>query len=147
MESLGWQIGETANALKRLFGRRAAELGVTSAQWRVMGQLIHHPGTRQAALAERLDIEPITLTRTVDRLEEAGLVERRPDPADRRVRQLHLTAAAEPLVEKLRAIAAELNSQVFAGLQPNELDACQRMLALIRENIAVSECVKKAKSA
>lgn len=147
MESLGWQIGEISNALKRLFDRRAAEVGVTRAQWRVMAQLIHHPGLRQAALAERLDIEPITLTRTVDRLEEAGLVERRADPADRRARLLFLTEEAQPTVERLRDLAAELNAAVFGSLTDPQLEALQQSLATIRANIGECADRSEAKSA
>ncbi len=147
MESLGWQIGEISNALKRLFDRRAAEVGVTRAQWRVMAQLIRHPGLRQSALAERLDIEPITLTRTVDRLEEAGLVERRPDPADRRARLLFLSDRAQPTVERLQALAAELNSAVFGSLDKTQLDVLQEALAAIRSNIGECAIRSEAKSA
>lgn len=147
MESLGWQIGEISNALKRLFDRRAAAVGVTRAQWRVMGQLIHHPGLRQAALAERLDIEPITLTRTVDRLEDAGLVERRPDPSDRRARLLFLTDHAQPTIKRLRTIADELNAAIFGTLSERELAAFQEALATIRSNIGETSQCKESKSA
>ena len=76
METLPFEIGETAHALRKAFDRRAVGLGVTRAQWKVLFRLDRQPGLRQIELADMLDIEPITLSRIVDRLEEAGLVER-----------------------------------------------------------------------
>src|SRR4029450_3141757 len=84
MENLPFEIAETAHALRRAFDRRAATLGVTRAQWKVLFRLSRMPGLRQVDLADQLDVEPITLCRIIDRLEDAGLVERRRDPADRR---------------------------------------------------------------
>src|SRR6476659_5939274 len=96
-----WEIGETATALRRAFDRRAGSLGVTRAQWRVLARLSRTPGLRQIELADQLDMEAITLCRIVDRLAEAGLVERQPDPADRRAWKLMLTTKSKPLVRKL----------------------------------------------
>src|SRR6478672_12744301 len=100
METLPFELAETAHALRRAFDRRAVTLGVTRAQWKVLFRLSRTPGLRQVELADMLDIEPITLCRIVDRLEEAGLVERMRDPEDRRAWRLHVTASAQPLVEK-----------------------------------------------
>src|SRR4051812_50170078 len=84
METLPFEIAETGHALRKAFDRRAVGMGVTRAQWKVLFKLTRRPGLRQIELADMLDIEPITLSRIVDRLEEAGLVERAADPADRR---------------------------------------------------------------
>ena len=84
MDPMLWEIAETATALRRAFDRRAVSLGVTRAQWRVLAKLNRTPGLRQVDLAEHLDMEAITLCRIVDRLAEAGLVERQADPQDRR---------------------------------------------------------------
>jgi len=136
MEQLGWEIGETSNALRRAFDRKAAALGVTRAQWRLLAHLSRDPGQRQVELADRMDIEPITLCRIVDRLEESELVERRRDPADRRAWQLYLTNKAEPLVERLRRLADELSEEVFSGLDEAELTAVRSALARIRSNLS-----------
>ena len=92
MEDLLFEINETARAIRRLFDQRTSVMGVTRPQWRVLARLKREPGLRQVELAERLDMEPITLCRIVDRLEEAGLVERKTDPSDRRAWLLELTA-------------------------------------------------------
>jgi len=136
MEQLGWQIGETSHVLRRAFDRKAAALGVTRAQWRLLAHLSREPGQRQVELAERMDIEPITLCRIVDRLEESTLVERRRDPADRRAWQLYLTGKAEPLVERLHRLADELSDDAFAGLDEAQLDTVRVVLARIRSNLS-----------
>jgi MarR family transcriptional regulator, transcriptional regulator for hemolysin len=138
METLPFEIGETAHALRRAFDRRAATLGVTRAQWKVLFRLSRMPGLRQIELADILDVEPITLSRIIDRLEEAGLVERRSDPADRRAWRLELTAKAQPLIAKLRTLAEALMDEAFAGLSSDELDLMRAKLSKIRDNIAAA---------
>ncbi len=136
MEDLLFEINETARALRRVFDQRAATVGVTRPQWRVLARLKRDPGLRQVEMAERLDMEPITLCRIVDRLEEAGLVERKPDPADRRAWRLELTEKAMPLVKKLRALAHEFAMEATAGMKEDELRGFQQQLAAIRANVA-----------
>jgi DNA-binding MarR family transcriptional regulator len=133
METILPEIGETAHALRKAFTRRAASVGVTGAQWRVLFKLTLKPDLRQTDLADLLDIEPITLTRIIDRLQEAGLVERTPDPTDRRAWRLHVTAKAQPVVGKLRAIADEMTADAFAGIDPDDIEVTRRVLAQVRE--------------
>jgi DNA-binding MarR family transcriptional regulator len=136
MEDLLFEINETARAIRRAFDQRAAELGVTRPQWRVLARLKREPGLRQVELAERLDMEPITLCRIVDRLEEAGLVERKPDPSDRRAWLLELTGKASPLVTRLRGVAHDLAEEATDGIGDKELKNLQERLATIRSNVA-----------
>ena len=119
METLPFEIGETAHALRKAFDRLAAGLGVTRAQWKVLFKLTRTPGLRQVELADMLDLEPITLCRIVDRLEEAGLVERTRDPEDRRAWRLHVTAKAQPLDRQTpERSAPSSSSQAFADIDP-----------------------------
>ena len=138
METLPFEIAETAHALRKAFDRRAVGMGVTRAQWKVLFRLSRHPGLRQIELADMLDIEPITLSRIVDRLEEAGWVERVADPADRRAWRLHVTARAQPLIEKLRAVADEMIADAFAGIDPKEIEITRQVLGRVRENVTES---------
>jgi DNA-binding MarR family transcriptional regulator len=144
METLPFEISETAHALRKAFDRRAVGLGVTRAQWKVLFRLERQPGLRQIELADMLDIEPITLSRIVDRLEEGGLVERVADPADRRAWRLHVTAKARPLVEKLRAIADEMISDAFAGIDPKDIEITRRVLGRARENACLAAPMNRA---
>ena len=109
-------------------------MGVTRAQWKVLFRLERQPGLRQIELADMLDIEPITLSRIVDRLEEAELVERVADPADRRAWRLHVTTRAQPLIAKLRAVADEMIAEAFAGIDPKEIEITRAVLGRVREN-------------
>jgi DNA-binding MarR family transcriptional regulator len=135
VETLPFEIGETAHALRKAFDRRAVGLGVTRAQWKVLFRLERQPGLRQIELADMLDIEPITLSRIVDRLEEGGLVERVADPADRRAWRLHVTARARPLVEKLRCVADEMIAEAFAGIDPKDIEIARQVMGRVRDNV------------
>jgi DNA-binding MarR family transcriptional regulator len=140
METLPFEIGETAHALRKAFDRKAVGLGVTRAQWKVLFRLERQPGLRQIELADMLDVEPITLTRILDRLEEATLVERRADPADRRAWRLYVTAQAQPLIEKLKAVGADLAADAFAGIDPKDIEIARQVLAKVRGN--ASRCTQ-----
>lgn len=144
METLPFEIGETAHALRKAFDRRAVGLGVTRAQWKVLFRLTRQPGMRQIELADMLDIEPITLSRIVDRLEEAKLVERVADPADRRAWRLHVTAQAQPLVEKLRTLADEMIADAFSGVDPKHIEITRAVLARVRENASRAAPMSRA---
>ena len=144
METLPFEIGETAHALRKAFDRLAVGLGVTRAQWKVLFKLSRRPGLRQVELADLLELEPITLCRIVDRLEEAGLVERARDPEDRRAWRLHVTTNAQPLIEKLHAVGAELVGDVFAGIDPKDIETTRKVLAQARENASRCGAVNRA---
>lgn len=147
MEDLPFEIGETAHALRKAFDRRASALGVTRAQWKVLFRLTRSPGLRQVELADILDIEPITLTRILDRLEEAGLVERQRDPEDRRAWRLQVTDKAKPLVERLKLLGSDLVGEAFADIDRAELDQVRGVLARVRENVAAVQRGRKAAEA
>ena len=139
MERFAFDVVETARAIRRDFDRRASVLGTTRAQWRVLARLAHRDGQRQVELAEALDVEPITLCRMVDRLAEAGLVERRPDEADRRAWRILLTARAKPVIAELQALADDFHRDMLAGIADDERAAAQRILVRIRENLEQAE--------
>jgi DNA-binding MarR family transcriptional regulator len=135
MESFGYEVADTARAMRRDFDRRAAALGVTRSQWRVLARLGRGDGARQVELADALDVEPITLARLVDRLADAGLVERRPDECDRRAWNVFLTEKARPVIARLQALGAEFHADALAGIDDAEKEAARRVLARIRDNL------------
>jgi MarR family transcriptional regulator for hemolysin len=136
MENFAFEVAETARLIRREANKRAAVLGATKAQWRVLARL-HRTGdgVRQIELADALDMEPITLCRMIDRLEEAGLVERRRDDADRRAWRIHLTEAAAPVLAKLEAMGIGFNADILAGISEADREAARRVLARIRHNL------------
>jgi DNA-binding MarR family transcriptional regulator len=139
LKEIAWEIGETSRMLKRHFNRHATSMGATSAQWRAMFRLSREPGMKQVELADRLDVEPITAGRIVDRLEEAGLVERRRDPVDRRVWRLYLTDKADPVIERLKIIAEGLLAGAMAGISQDEINVMRLTLERIRQNVGAME--------
>jgi DNA-binding MarR family transcriptional regulator len=144
MEDLLFEINETARAIRRAFDQKAAGFGVTRVQWKTLARLKRQPGLRQVELAEILEMEPITLCRVIDRLEEVGLVERKADPADRRAWRLETTAKAEPLIRKLKTVAAELTAEALSGLSDDETEQFHRDLLKIRGNVAAVQQKKRA---
>jgi DNA-binding MarR family transcriptional regulator len=134
--NFAFDVAETSHALRREFDRRAAEHGVTRAQWRVLVRLARHDGLKQVALADALDVEPITLCRMIDRLEEAGLAERRRDEDDRRAWRIHLTEKALPVVETLRAVAADFFDEALDGIPESDQAHARDVLARVRANLA-----------
>jgi DNA-binding MarR family transcriptional regulator len=83
-DDIGFLLGDAARLLRRAFDERARTMGVTRPQWRVLALLKRFDGSTQVTIADMLEVEPITLGRMIDRLQDAGLVERRADPKDRR---------------------------------------------------------------
>ena len=101
--TFGFLLHDTARLLRRDFERRSKGTGLTRAQWAVLAYIARNEGSSQAALADMLEIEPITLVRLLDKLEAAGLVERRPDPSDRRVARVAATARGSELLAQFRS--------------------------------------------
>jgi MarR family transcriptional regulator, transcriptional regulator for hemolysin len=146
MENFAFEVAETARLIRREANRRAAVLGATKAQWRVLARLSRTgDGLRQIALAEALDVEPITLCRMIDRLEEAGLVERRRDDNDRRAWRIFLTAEAAPVLARLEAMGTIFNADILAGIDDCDREAARRVLARIRSNLdRIDEGIEQA---
>ncbi len=140
--SLGFVLGDVSRLMRRRFDARAREIGLTRAQWRVMGQLRRREGINQAALAEILEIEPMTLGRHIDRLVEKNFVERRPDPKDRRAWRLFLKPEAQPVLDKLRTISTVNRREVLQGIPPEEAEALIDTLLKIKGNLTALDATK-----
>ena len=136
MENLGLMLADTSRMLRRSFDVRARGIGVTRAQWQVLTTLLRHEGVNQGGLAELLDVEPITVCRMVDRLQEAGLVERRADPADRRSWRLFLTSRAHDLLAELRPLADALIEDALSGIAQGDRVQLRDLLDRIRDNLS-----------
>ena len=134
----GYRLADNSRLLRRLFDERVRSLGLTAAQARLLLSLERHPNENQVFHAELLEIEPITLTRIVDRLEEAGWVERRSDPADRRARILHLTDKSRGIVTRLRITVETLFEDMLGGFEPQERALFASLLERIGTNLAAA---------
>jgi DNA-binding MarR family transcriptional regulator len=134
----GYRLADNSRQLRRLFDERVRDLGVTGPQARLLLALERNPHENQVFYAERLEIEPITLTRIVDRLEEAGWIERQSDPADRRARILHLTDKSRSIVSALRASVEALFDDMLGGFDAAERAHFAQALDRIAANLAAA---------
>jgi DNA-binding MarR family transcriptional regulator len=137
---LDHSFGFLVNDVARLFGRRfdhnGRRLGLTRAQCRTLGYLARNEGINQAGMADLLEIRPMTLVRQIDRMEEAGWIERRSDPADRRARRLFLTAKARPILGRILAVANETRDEVLGQLSPSEADTLIDLLHRVHATLS-----------
>ena len=128
-------LHDLARHLRLDADRRAACHGLTRAQWVILFWLNRQPGLSQKELAELLEVEPITVARLIDRLEEHGMVERRADPDDRRVWRLHLLERARPVLDALHCERAGLLASVTAGLDAATIAVVVEALARMKCNV------------
>ena len=131
----GFLVHDISRMLRKRFDRRARDLGLTKSQWIVLAHLARHEGIHQSRLAEILELEPATLGRHLDRLEDTGWIERRPDPLDRRAWRLHLTGKAAPVLEKMGGLVEITTQEALAGLSAEERERLQSSLLTIRANL------------
>lgn len=135
-DSLGFLLADVSRLLRRTFEQRLQGSTLTLAQARALVYLARQEGCRQVELAELLEVQPITLARLIDQLAEAGLVERRVDPADRRAYRLFLTPAAAPQLAAIRQGAATVRAEALAGLDDDQVATLLVALNAMRDNLA-----------
>ncbi|MFN9375931.1 MAG: MarR family winged helix-turn-helix transcriptional regulator, partial [Novosphingobium sp.] len=121
--------------MRRAFDLRVRAKGVTGPHARLLLVLGLPAGQNQGCYAEQLDVEAITLGRMLDRMEEAGLIERRRDPADRRAWRVHLTAAGQDLLPHLREDIAPMVEAMLAGVTAADRDRLAALLEQVRANL------------
>jgi DNA-binding MarR family transcriptional regulator len=133
--SLGFLLGDVSRLIRKRFDMRARELGLTRAQWRVLARLRRREGINQRDLAEILEIENITLTRHIDRLEDKGLVERRRDPADRRAWNLYLNEKVQPVLDRMRELSEMTRAEALSGISKADSEQLIDQLLHIKGNL------------
>ena len=131
----GFILNDVARLLRTYADYKAAQFGITRAQWAVLVRMERSEGLNQTELADMLDLQPITLTRLLDKLSDSGLIERRPDPDDRRAKRLFLTPAARPLLKRLAELGEETMTSTLAGIDPESIAKMVSQLAIVKENL------------
>lgn len=129
------ELYDVARLMRTRFDRWARAYGMTRAQGMILARLSRNPGMTQNEMATVCEVEPITVGRLVDRLETRGLLERRLDPADRRIRRLHLLPAAEPILKEIQRYKDELYRDVTSGLSEETLNQLTSALARMKNNL------------
>ena len=133
--NLLFTLGELARLVRAYADKQAARYGITRAQWAVLAKVERSEGLKQTELAELMEMQPITLTRLIDKLCDNGWIERRGDENDRRVNRLHLRKAARPLLGKLAGLRSELTTTALDGITPADAHRLLDQLDLIKENV------------
>jgi len=128
-------INDVSRLLRRRLDREAQAIGLTSAQWRVLAYLARCEGSNQASLADYMDMEPITLSRHLDRMQAAGMLERQPDPSDRRAHRLYLTDDGRALITDFRSVTADVMHDFADGVSDAEIVAMIGILSHMRSNL------------
>ncbi len=128
-------LGEVQRMVRAWADREAARYGITRAQWAVLAKVERSEGMKQSELAEEMEMQPITLTRLIDKLCENGWIERRGDETDRRVNRLYLKKAARPLLSKLAGLRSELTATALNGINASDAHRLLAQLEAIKENV------------
>jgi DNA-binding MarR family transcriptional regulator len=128
-------LGELQRLVRAYADKAAVRYGITRAQWAVLARVERTEGLKQTELAEQMEMQPITLTRLIDKLCDAGWIERRGDETDRRVNRLYLKQAAKPLLAKLAGLKAELTATALGGIAPADAERLMTQLEDIKENV------------
>ncbi len=137
MENIGYLLGDRSRLLRRAFDDRVRSVGITGPQARLLLFIARTEGENQGFYADQLDVEPITLCRMVDRMADAGLIERHRDPADRRAWRLHLTDKSKAMVLGLRECVDRLVEETLAGISLADREIFARILITIGTNLGV----------
>jgi MarR family transcriptional regulator for hemolysin len=129
---LGLLLSDSARLLRTVFDRRVRALGLTRSPWLVLRRLDWHPGASQSELAEVMELEKATAGRLIDRLEENGWVERRPDPADRRIKRIYMTEEGERVNNIIRPISRAIVDEALSGLPPEDQEKLIDMMIEVK---------------
>jgi MarR family transcriptional regulator, transcriptional regulator for hemolysin len=140
-------LGELQRLVRAHADRQAARYGITRAQWAVLAKVERFEGMKQSELAEQMEMQPITLTRLIDRLCDNGWIERRSDDTDRRVNRLYLRKAGRALLGRMDGLKSEITATALEGISPSDAQRLLTQLETIKENVrnAIAEAEDDAR--
>ncbi|MEZ5818819.1 MAG: MarR family transcriptional regulator [Hyphomicrobiaceae bacterium] len=133
--NFGWLTTDVARLLRTIFDRRVKALGITRPQWLAIVRLKRRPGASQSELADMMEIEKAPAGKIVDRLEERGWVERRPDPVDRRINRIFLTDRGERVHAVIWPIARSTVSDALGDLSDSEVVLLTQLLSRVKARL------------
>src|SRR5450755_1288571 len=139
LRNFGFLLKDVSRRYVLRFEQRAREISLTLPQCKALVRLEKNEGVSQARLAELAEVEPMTMVRILDRMQADGLLERRPDPADRRARRLYLTPRARPLLDEIWRLSELTRAETFAGINRRDREAFMGMLERMHDNVCALE--------
>ncbi len=139
----GFLIHDVARLRRTVFDQRLKPLGITRSQIWILSNLSRHGGEgfSQVELARLLDIGKVTLGGLIDRLEEAGFVERIPDKVDRRAKRVRMSAEGKKLFDKMWAVAQRVNTEVMRDIPQNKQEILIEVLVQMKKNLIEMDAV------
>ena len=141
---IGWLIYDVSRSFVKAMERRVKQVGITPQQWRVLVEIASEDGQTQSQIAEQTEIAPAPLGRLLDRLEEQKIIDRRPDPHDRRVRRIYLVGGEQgPFFERIRQLARQQFEIVYDSVTEAEQKQLQALLNRLKTNMLESELTRQ----
>lgn len=142
IDTLGTLLNDASRAVRRRFEHRTAEHGLSVPQWRLLRHILREGPCNQTILADLLDVEPISVSRLIDRMEQSGWVRREPHPEDRRARIIVPTDKAREIAPQARATAEAVYAEALSGLSNDQRRALQTALLAIAANLSKPACAE-----
>ena len=140
-------LGEVQRMMRAYADRQASRYGITRAQWAVLAKVERSEGMKQSELAELLEVQPITLTRLIDKLCDSDWIERRSDASDRRVKRLYLKKAGRQLLGRMSGLRSEITANALEGITPADAHRLLTQLETIKENVRTATQTSGAEQA
>ena len=136
-DTISFLITDVARLMRSEFDRRTsgAGIGLTPGEARILFSVSRAGPVRQAVLAERVGLEAMTLSTYLDRLEERGLLTRTTDPTDRRAKLVQVRPEAEPIMQEIGRIGAQLRADMSATINPAQMDQLRQSLIEMRDRL------------
>ncbi len=136
--SIGYLLWDVTRLVRKRYESESSSTCLTLAQAKALSHIACREGIKQVELAEILDIKPMTLVRVIDSLVEEGLVERRPDPKDRRAHLIYLLPAADEQLKKVKSVANRVWSEALDGISEQEVEQFIATLNHLHSNLTKS---------
>lgn len=135
-QTVGSLVLDVGRLIRQDFRRRAQHLGLTQAQWSALNHLFREPGLTQTALAERLEVHPVTVTQLLDRMAKAGWITRGAHASDRRAQCVYLTDASDALVGEIKRLGQQTREVALRGFSAAEREQFEALLQRVKSNVA-----------
>lgn len=148
-DSFGFLVTDLTRLIRVEMDRMITDagIGITPGDARTLSHAARAGAVKQALLADRVGVEAMTLSASLDRLEAAGLVQRRPDPGDRRANLVHVTEAGDVLLARIRPLAARVREAAGEGVSADDWDRMLVTMKQIRANLCLARDARKAADA
>lgn len=137
IDELGFLIHDTGRLLRKNFEQRGQSQGLSTAQWRLLARVVREQNPTQTRLAELLEIEPISVSRMVDRMELGGWVERHAHESDRRAKRVVATGKSLAAYSRIRTVAADVFEDALAGVEEDQRRILMSVLVAMIDNLSV----------